>query len=202
MLLVGALRSPGVTRLRRYYDPVRLPTLARAELWIPHHAVEHDLAQAGAPKFLNLSLNARRPLPPRRVERLHVPVPSSLVLASPFSGRLATLIFAFRGRTGFACATAHTVRLPRLRRRDYSRSTLGRLHVPQALHMVTSFRSQERLGFTWHTRERRVRIHVVMGSSARLRGLRGKKGSARVCGPPPDAPRIPETPAQAFFGLF
>ena len=70
----------------------------------------------------------------------------------PFSGRLAALIFVFRGRTGFACATAHRVRLPRLHRRDCSPSMLGQLHVPQALHMVTSFRSQERPGFTWRTR--------------------------------------------------
>ena len=125
MLLVGVLGSPGVTRLLRYCDPVRLPTMAPRELWIPHTAFDHDVAHVGSPRFLDLSLSARRPPLPRKVERLHAPVASSSVLASPFSGRLATFILAFRGLQRFAGTTAHTVRLPRLCRRDYSRRHSG-----------------------------------------------------------------------------
>ena len=55
-----------------------------------------------------------------------------------FSERLATLNWRFEAKIGFAIATAHTVRLPRLRRRDCSPSTLGQLHVSQAVHMATS----------------------------------------------------------------
>ena len=50
-----------------------------------------------------------------------------------FFGRLAALIFAFRGLLGFACATARTVRLSGLRCVGSPNTPPDRLHGPQAI---------------------------------------------------------------------
>jgi hypothetical protein len=75
-------------------------------------------------------------------------------------GRLAALIFVFRGRNGFAFATAHTVHLPGLRRPGYPIPPPGRLHVSQAFHMVSSFQltRKTRLGLA-HRRHISALLH-------------------------------------------
>lgn len=82
MLSVRALRSPGITPLRRYYGPVRRPAVGPHELCLPHPAVEHDSATLG------LSGSC------------------ALVRDAPFhstpEGRIAASAYGFAIRTGFA----------------------------------------------------------------------------------------------------
>jgi hypothetical protein len=52
-------------------------------LWIPNCAFWSIPQHAGSPRFLDSSLGTRCPLPPRRAQRVHMPVASPLMLASP-----------------------------------------------------------------------------------------------------------------------
>ena len=81
LLPVRPLRSTDITPLLRYYGPLRLPLrppdryVFRPEVWLTH-------CPSGPPRFLGCSVDARRPLSPRRAERLPFLVSSPSVLAS------------------------------------------------------------------------------------------------------------------------
>ena len=76
------LRSTGITPLPHYYGPLRLPTGQRAGLLIPLPPPGYDPEPAGSPRFLDPSVAARHPLPPRQAAPVHPLVASRSVLAS------------------------------------------------------------------------------------------------------------------------
>src|SRR5690606_4222949 len=92
----------------------------------------------------------------RRAERLHMPVASSSVLASPSPEGWPLSSLRFEADIGFAFATAHSVRLAGLRRSGYPKPPPAQLHVSQAFHMASTFQltREIRLSLT-HRRTRR-----------------------------------------------
>lgn len=82
--------------------------------------------------LLSLSRCALSPLTPTSRTTAHA---CAFIVRAGFAsfGRLAARILVFRGRTGFACATAHTVRLAGLRTSSYPTRPPARLHGSQAL---------------------------------------------------------------------
>jgi hypothetical protein len=82
MATVRPLRSTGITLLPHYYEPLRLPTCQRARLWLPTRPPGHDPEHAGSPRFLDPSVTARHPLPPRQAAPVHTLMASRRVLAS------------------------------------------------------------------------------------------------------------------------
>jgi len=72
----GILGSTGITQLRRYYDPVRLPWIQPIWLFIPKLVFGQHPGIHGSLRFLNLPLYTRHPLAPRRIGLLHMPMPS------------------------------------------------------------------------------------------------------------------------------
>ena len=92
--LAGDLGSTAVTPLPRYYVPLRLPTKpARGYVFpwavVPTQALSWD-HRAGSLRFLDRSVDIRRPQPPRGVPSLHVLVTWRLVAGFARLGRLAT----------------------------------------------------------------------------------------------------------------
>jgi len=79
------LRSTGITPLPHYYGPLRLPTGRPAGLLIPPPPAGYEPQPVGSPRFLDLSVTARRPLPPRQAGPVHPLVASRSVLASAYS---------------------------------------------------------------------------------------------------------------------
>src|SRR5205814_4259562 len=76
------------------------------ELWIPRRPPGRDPRMLGLPGS-SISLSARTVLShPGEPERMHMPVASSSVLASPSLAGWPLSSFVFRGRIRFACATA------------------------------------------------------------------------------------------------
>jgi hypothetical protein len=75
MLPVRPLRSTGVTPLPRYYGPLRLPARAVPRLCIPSGRWGSIAfpRPAGSPRFLDRSIPARCPQPPRKVRRVLAP---------------------------------------------------------------------------------------------------------------------------------
>src|SRR5438270_5296230 len=107
MLSARPLCSTGVTPLLSYYGPHRLPADAVSRLCIP--AIRWSRRRfhiAGSPRFLDESLPARCPQPPREARRMLAPVSSPPVSGFTILGRLAVFQLTSRGRIGFNCFTA------------------------------------------------------------------------------------------------
>lgn len=90
--MAGALRSTTVRRLRRYYDPLRLPTGPPDSLCISNRTPGHNPQSVGSLRFLPLLLVRAAPLYPGEprdyqpmVDRLTL-IRSPLVLGSPILG--------------------------------------------------------------------------------------------------------------------
>jgi hypothetical protein len=111
------LRFTGGFASLRYYGPIRLPARrVRLVIFFFQSTPWIDPPACGVSQFPVLSVGTRRPHRPRRAERLHAPVASPFMLASPSStgshwrneADLGSLIatartFAFRG---FVCRIA------------------------------------------------------------------------------------------------
>src|SRR5690606_24525564 len=120
----------------------------------------------GPLRFLDLSLAARCPQPPRRAERLHMPVASSSVLASPSPEGWPLSSLRFEADIGFAFATAHSVRLAGLRRSGYPKPPPAQLHVSQAFHMASTFQLTREIRLSL-THRRRGETHGAWDSYRR-----------------------------------
>jgi hypothetical protein len=83
----------------------------------------------GSPRSLAHPFGARCPQPPRQAQWLHMPAASPPVQGFINLGSLAACDLAFRGRIGFACATARTFAGRSPQPWDYSRRPLRRLRV-------------------------------------------------------------------------
>ena len=118
----GFLRSTGVTPLRRYYEPLRLPTEPKRGYVFPRFVADpsHEGSTLGrVSQVSGWSVDARRPLSPRGTRPLQM-----LVASRPLSG--------FTRFGGLAVPTGLTrpkqvhlrygwhLRLPRLRTTNYS----------------------------------------------------------------------------------
>ena len=97
----GFLRSTGVTRLRRYYEPLRLPNAARAWLFIPMRRC--PTAPRRVSQVPDWSVDARRPLSPRRTRPLHMLVASRSISGFTSPGGLAILNCLTRPKPVHGC---------------------------------------------------------------------------------------------------
>ena len=99
---VRALPSPGITRLPRYYDPLRVPagppSLARA--------LEQLSTRARVPPLAQTTLPACPAHYPGGSEPVHVSVTSRPVLPSPSFGRVGIHDCTFEACSGFRRVTA------------------------------------------------------------------------------------------------
>jgi len=82
----GVLRSTSFHRLHRYYVPLRPPPPHLPRLFIPVLDSGYNPSSGGHLRFLDYPLGTRCPLTPRGTGRLHMPVASSSILASPILG--------------------------------------------------------------------------------------------------------------------
>lgn len=134
MLPVRPLGSTDITRLLRYYGPLRLPCGTAFRLCLPFDVLPLN----GSPRFLDCSFDARRPLTPRRAQPLLMLVSSRLALGFTICGRLAALTCLSRPvRVRFR----YGLRLcpSRLRQVRLLCPTLVGLPVLRATHKVNSF---------------------------------------------------------------
>jgi hypothetical protein len=107
----GALCSTGVTPLPRYYGPLRLPTRPAGGYGFPS-VVDPDTGSPGrVSQVPDRSVDARCPVPPRRIRPLQTLIAWRPIAGFTFSGRLAIPICVTRPR-GFACATADVFAFP------------------------------------------------------------------------------------------
>jgi hypothetical protein len=75
---------------------------------------------AGSPRFLDRSVSTRRPLPPRQVQRLLVPIASSLAAGFITLRRTGHLQVGVTRPNRVRCRYGSQIRLPKLRQSDYS----------------------------------------------------------------------------------
>jgi hypothetical protein len=108
---VGSLPSPGITRLHRYNEPLRLPrapglSLAGIRLVIPDHA-------SGSPVLRTLSLCACcRHYPGAAAGRTNFAHSPSRISLPRKGCRVGLRIDLFEACTAFTCVTACTLALP------------------------------------------------------------------------------------------
>jgi hypothetical protein len=156
---VRPLRSPGITPLPRYYEPVRLPAEAAAWLWIPPRRCTRHLA--GSPGVLHLSVDARPPQTPRTVRCVRVLVASAPVAGFSTFGRMATANgftrpYQVRLRWARAFALVACERLARcFPQPDRSASRIQlpsragpELHAERAIHMADTSQSARKMRLT------------------------------------------------------
>jgi hypothetical protein len=153
---VRPLRSTGVTPLPHYYEPVRLPTAADAQLWFPTrrcaaHAAAHHV---GSPRTLDHSVDARPPLHPGRLHGCRCSLLPRGWQASPNPEGWPPPL-ASRGPQGFAYAGLTSSRSREVAARSPVRCRTDRsvsrrqlpfdarptLHAERAIHMADSFQS-------------------------------------------------------------
>jgi hypothetical protein len=104
---VRVLPSPGVTRLHRYYDPVRLPSQPPPEVGVE----VATLAAMGLPRFTDHLPDVLCPLP-RRIERVQMSITSPSTRPSPSYRRVGIRDFTFEACSGFTRVTARRVARP------------------------------------------------------------------------------------------
>ena len=104
---VRALSSAGITRLRRSYDPVRLPP------WPSPVATLRPLPSPRwvSPDYPNHLSDVPCPLP-RRIERVRVSIASPLTRPSPNGRRVGIRIVTFEACSGFTRVTARQIAQP------------------------------------------------------------------------------------------
>jgi hypothetical protein len=104
----AALCSAGITRRRRSYDPVRLPS------WPPPVAALRPLPSpmTGLPRLPEPPFSDV-PCPlPRRIKRVLVSIASPPTQPSPNGRRVGTRIVTFEACSGFTHVTAHRIAQP------------------------------------------------------------------------------------------
>ncbi len=151
---VRLLGSTGVTRLPRYYEPVRLPAAADAALWIPPRCCTHVCATPGLPgPSAVLSARALPTHPGRLDECVCSLLPHRSQASPPLQGwppsRRVTRSNRVRIRWAHAFAVTAASRLARpytRPNRSVSRTQLPshagpQLHGERAIHMTDSFQS-------------------------------------------------------------
>jgi hypothetical protein len=146
-------------------------------LWIPSRTLGHDPARRALLRFLDPSLGTRCPLPPRRARRVHMPVASPPILASPSLKGWPLSSLRFEAESGSLSLRLAPCALQGFRA-PVARLTLpAQLHVSQAFHMVNSFQ---------FTREVRLSLtHQRRGGAERKEGE--KEGSSPLS---PALPRL------------
>ena len=115
-LLAEGLRSTGVTPLRRYYALLRLLAGPDAGYAFPSPVAADSPESAPSDQVSQVpdwSVNARRPLPPRRARPMHALVASRSATGFTTFGRLATLASVTRPERVHACALRLTLPSPR-----------------------------------------------------------------------------------------
>jgi hypothetical protein len=137
----GSLRSTGVTPLRRYYEPLRLPTTPDCGYVFPQSAGgnPHRSSPRGrVSQVPDRSVDARRPQPPRGTWPLHVLVARRPMTGFTRSGRVGRSHLRNEAETG-SLALRLTPSPSKASHHGSLRRTLGRLHAERAIHMSSSF---------------------------------------------------------------
>jgi hypothetical protein len=100
----GSLRSTGVTRLHRYYEPLRRPTQPNRGYSFPRFVT----SQGTAPDLSGSRRVCRYPPSPTTPESRTAAHARCFAVRAGFThyGRLAALRFISRGRIEFTCVTA------------------------------------------------------------------------------------------------
>ena len=137
----GSLRSTGVTRLRRYYEPLRLPAgpdggyvFPQSVGWLsPRKPPPGRVSQVSDRSFA-----VRRPLSPRGTRPPQVLVAWRPVTGFTLSGGLAVPTLCNEAETG-SLALRLTASPPGASHAGSLRRTPSRLHVERAIHMSSSF---------------------------------------------------------------
>jgi hypothetical protein len=106
--------------------------------WVRRHASVSD-HPTGSLRFLDRSVGARRPLPPRRARPLRLLVAWRPVSGFTFSGRMATLTCVSRPKRVHARALRLTPSPPQASTARSPAPPLGRLHGERAIPMVSTF---------------------------------------------------------------
>jgi hypothetical protein len=101
-LSAGRLRSTGITRLPRYYEPLRLPPEPRSGYLFPYRVDRRPTRRSPgrASQVPDCSVGIRRPLSPRRVRPLLEFVASRSMAGFALSGGMATLKLCNEAETG------------------------------------------------------------------------------------------------------
>jgi hypothetical protein len=173
------LRSTGITPLRRYYGPLRLPPATTSRVIDSPRGLSALPTSRRVSQVPGCSVRARRLLSPRRILPVHSIIPSRPVLASPLSTGWPPLTCVTRlNRVRWCCGSR--VRLPRLRRRDCSRSPLGRLPVQRSIHSSGSFHPARTTELCLAHRNARTDANDEFHSFIRaIRVIRGQFGVGR-----------------------
>ena len=137
----GPFAPPAVTRLHRYYEPLRLPTgppaVIYSRLALAADSPDPTAARSGSLRFLIDLSTARRPQPPRGARPLHLLV-ASRYDAGFTSGRLATPNLRNEAETGSLAlrltSSPSGASAPRI-----TPCTPGQLHGERAISMSSSF---------------------------------------------------------------
>ena len=126
--------------LPRYYEPVRLPAAAADTVMLSRVALGPHARPclAGPPRFLDRSVPTRRPLTPRRAQRVHTPVASTLMAGFAILGRVAALTSVHEADSG-SLALRLAGSLPEASPTGSLRRTLGSLPAERAIRRITSF---------------------------------------------------------------
>jgi len=105
---VRALPSTGITRLQRYYDPLRVTA---GPLSLPR-TLEFASTRAGVPPLAQTTFPACRAHYPGGPKPVRVSVASRSARPSPFFGRVGVRISTFEACSGFTRVTACKVAQP------------------------------------------------------------------------------------------
>jgi len=152
--------------LPRYYEPVRLPAGADGTVMSSLAAVgPYRPCPTGPPRFLDRSVPTRRPLTPRRAQRVLVPVASTSMTGFTIFGRLATLTETHEADSG-SLALRLAGSLPEASPAGSLQLTLGSLPAERAIRSSTSFQV---------TRSARLGL-----AHQRVRGRRGNCSTFRL----------------------
>ena len=140
-LTLKPLRSTGITPLHHYYELLRLPLAAACKVIDSLKGLSALPTPRRASQVPDCSFRTRRLLSPRRALPVLTTVTSQQMLASPHPKGWPLSCFRVTRLNQVRLRYGSCVCLPRLRRRNCSRSPLGLLHVQRLIHMTDSFHS-------------------------------------------------------------
>ena len=141
-LLAEGLRSTGVTPLRRYYALLRLLTRPVVGYAFPPPVTPDSPKPAWPDEVSQVpgwSVDARRPLSPRRARPMHALVASRSASGFTPFGRLAALTSVTRPKQVHACALRLTSPSHWASHDRSPRHTPARLHGERAITMISTF---------------------------------------------------------------
>jgi len=140
-LSAGLLGFTGITRLRGYYEPLRLPHGPWPGYLFPTHVGQWPTRHRPPVRVSQVpdcSVGIRRPLSPRRVRPLHVFVAARSISGFTLFGGLATPTLCHEAETG-SLALRLTPSPSEASSAGLLRRPLGQLHGERTISMASTF---------------------------------------------------------------